>query len=152
MRPSRIELASQNARRLVAHSNSARNHDVVIRHTQSRTVQAEAFADLALEPVPLDAVHPGFDGNAEPRPGAGPGKSEKGTHAEALHLAALEELQVFGAEADPCGFRENHFEATVGTRRLRPLARRLLRTFCPLAVAMRERKPWVFVLFLREGW
>jgi hypothetical protein len=152
MRPSRIELASQDTRRLVAHSHPTRNYDIVVRPRQIRTVQAKAFADLTLEAVSLDAVHPGFDRNTESCPGTAPWKTKKTTHAETLHLATLEELQVFGAKTDPSGFRENHFEATVGTRRLRPLARRLLRTFCPLAVAMRERKPWVFVLFLREGW
>ena len=108
MGPSRIELAPQDARGLVAHANSARHHDVVIRQRQPDPIQTEALADLPLETVSLDAIHTGLDGHTEPRSGACPGKAEKSANTEALHLAALEKLQVFGAKADPCGFGEIH--------------------------------------------
>ncbi len=108
MRPRRIELASQDPRRLVAYPNSGRHHDIVIRKRKLRAMQAKALANLPLEPVSLNAVHAGFNGNAKPRPGADSGKPKKSTHAEALHLATLEKLQVFRAEADPCGFGKIH--------------------------------------------
>lgn len=43
-------------------------------------------------------------------------------------------------------------EGTVGTRRLRPLARRRLMTSRPCAVDMRVRKPWVWARFTLLGW
>ena len=40
----------------------------------------------------------------------------------------------------------------VGTRTLRPFARRRDRTSRPFAVAMRARKPWVRLRFILLGW
>ena len=111
MGPSRVELASQDPSGLVPDSDTARHHDIVIRVWQPHPVHAETLADLSLEPVSLNTVHAGFDGNTEPRSGACPGETEKSAHPEALHFATLEESQIFGAEADPCGFGKIHPES-----------------------------------------
>ena len=108
MGPSRVELASQDPGGLVAHAYSARDDDIIVRYRKSGAVQTKALSDLPLEPVALNAIHPGLDGNPKPGTGAGSGKTEKNADPEAPDFAALEELQILGAEANPRGFGKIH--------------------------------------------
>lgn len=60
----------------------------------------------------------------------------------AIPEAEKKEMRIF--------YRLCNFTSETLTR-LRPLRRRALRTLRPLAVAMRERKPCLFLRFLFEG-
>jgi hypothetical protein len=61
-------------------------------------------------------------------------------------------LGALGIAATSADRLKSRYPADYGVRRMRPFARRALRTFRPFRVALRARNPWLRARFRRLGW
>jgi hypothetical protein len=114
-------------------------------------MSTKVLADYSLDSVTIYRSSARLDGDADAKVSKRIRYAEEYASAGAKDLVLLEETAVLPRIVETSGRREcaltwiqrrkNYLPATEATRRLRPLARRRARTFLPLAVAMRARKP-----------
>jgi hypothetical protein len=129
----------------------ARIHDQVDGR-QQMLVSAKIFPHEALEPIPVDGVARGTNTDSETQSWmvevvhSGADEKQRVTPAQALPMDGIELRFLSQApptrQAPGVGWVGGRFRLRGQTaRRLRPLARRRLRTRRPPLVAMRARKP-----------
>jgi hypothetical protein len=129
------------------------NHDIVIVTTENIALRSKGFADLPLDLISLYRISTRLERNAQAEVSAFISNSKNSTLSQTENFRAIEETPIFPGIMQPVTAGESlgYFPAALTVKRLRPLARRLLRTFFPFAVFILLRNPWRRRLLVRLG-